>query len=325
MAMQNVHLKMVIPPGPWTRAMADGTVTVPGVSWECIADIGHTPDRFTATKRSDVGENGLRHLALDVEKGAAPLAIPVFFGREHMQLNIIVRDDSPLSDPRELAGKRVGTRHSMVAGTMVGVTLMLEQAFDVPLADIEWYSGEPEGLVHNPMGLTIKRGVRAVSDNVDRLLRGEVDAVIVTAGPRYWSMFGGHNLDQVLAGRSDLRALISGPEMIAATYKHTGLYPITDLAVVSAELPRLHPELAPRLVEAFSEANDLASRYRSSQEESLAQREIELLGEDPHKYGLTDNARRNVAALLDLLTRMGVLGRVMEPEELFLPSTRGAI
>jgi len=323
--MQNVHLKMVIPPGPWTRAMVDGTVTVPGVSWECIADIGHTPDRFTATKHSDVGENGVRRLALDVENGAAPLAIPVFFGREHMQLNIIVRDDSPLSNPRELVGKRVGTRHSMVAGTMVGVTLMLEQAFDVPLADIEWHSGEPEGLVHNPRGLTIKRGPRAVGENLERLLRREVDAVIVTAGPRYWSMFGGHNLDQVLAGRSDMRSLMSEPEMIAATYKRTGLYPITDLGVVSAELPRLHPELASRLVEAFSEANDLASRYRSSQEESLAQREIELLGEDPHRYGLTDNARRNVAALLDLLTRMGALGRAMEPEELFVPSTLGTI
>jgi hypothetical protein len=323
--MQNVHLKMVIPPGPWTGAIADGTVTVPGVSWECIDDIGHTPDRFTATKGSDVGENGVRHLALDVENGAAPSAIPVFFGREHMQRNIIVRDDSPLLDPRELAGKRVGTRHSMVAGTMVGVTLMLEQAFDVPLADIEWHSGEPEGLVHNPMGLTIKRGPRGVGENIERLLRREVDAVIVTAGPRYWSLFGGRNLDQVLAERSDLRSLIGAPEMIAATYKRTGLYPITDLAVVSAHLPRLYPELSPRLVEVLSEANDLASRYRGSQEESLAQREIEILGEDPHRYGLTDSARRNVGALLDLLTRLGVLGRVMEPEELFVPSTLGTL
>ena len=305
--------------------MSDGTVTIPGVSWECIADIGHTPDRFTATKHADVGENGLRHLAVDVEKGAAPLALPIFFGREYMQRNIIVREDSPLSDPRELAGKRVGTRHSMLAGTMVGVTLMLEQAFDVTLADIEWHSGEPEVLVHNPMGLTIKRGSRAVDENLQRLLRGELDAVIVTAGPRYWSMFGGHNLDQILAERSDLRSLISEPEMIAATYKRTGLYPITDLGVVGAHLPRLDPELPRRLVEAFSEANDLASRYRSSEEESLARLEIELLGVDPHRYGLMDNARRNVGALLDLLRRLGVLGRAVEPEELFVPSTLGTI
>ena len=323
--METVHLKMVIPPGPWTRAVVDGTVTVPGVSWQCISDIGHTPDRFTATKQSDVGENGVRRLALDVQEGSPPLAIPVFFGREHMQRNIIVRDNSPLSHPSELAGKRIGTRHSMVAGTMVGVMLMLEQAFGVPLGDIEWHSGEPEALVNNPMGLTVRRGPRPVEENLDRLMRGEVDAVIVTAGPRYWSMFGGHNLDQVLGGRSDLRSLISEPEMIAATYKRTGLYPITDLGVVSSDLPRLHPEIPARLVEAFSQANDLASRYRSTEEEALAQREIELLEEDPHRYGLGENARRNVAALLDLLTRLGVLGRAIEPEELFVTSTLGPL
>ncbi len=303
--------------------MADGSVTIPGVSWECFADIGHTSDRFAATKNADVGENGVRHLALDVEKGAAPLAIPVFFGREHMQRNIIVRADSSLMHPRELAGKRVGTRHSMLAGTMVGVTLMLEQAFDVSLTDTEWHSGEPEGLVNNPLGLNIKRGSRVVSENLERLVKGELDAVIVTAGPRYWSMFGGHNLEQVLAGHSSLRSLINEPEIIAETYKRTGLYPITDLGVVSASLARLHPELPPRLVEVFSEANDLASRYRPSEEESLARREIELLGEIPHRYGLTDNVRRNVKALLVFLTRLGVMGRVFEPEELFVPSTLG--
>lgn len=303
--------------------MADGTVTLPGVSWECSADIAHTPDRFTATKGADVGENGVRHLALDVEKGAPPLAIPVFFGREHMQRNIIVRDDSSLMHPRELAGKRVGTRHSMLAGTMVGATLMLEQAFDVSLTDIEWHCGEPEGLVNNPLGLKIKRGSRVVSENLERLVVGELDAVIVTAGPRYWSMFGGHNLEQALAGHANLRSLINEPEMIAETYKRTGLYPITDLGVVGAELPQRYPELLPRLVEAFSQANKLASRYRSGEEESLAHREIELLGEDPHQYRLTDNVRRNVKALLEFLTRLGVMGRVLEPEELFVPSTIG--
>ena len=316
---------MVIPPDPWCRAMADGTVTVPGVSWECISDIGHSPDRFIATKKYDVGENGIRFLALDVLKGAPPIAIPVFFNREYMERNIIVRDDSPLSHPSELAGKRVGSRHTIVAGTVIGVMVVLEQAFGVRPVDIEWHSGDPNALVNNRMGLTVKRSPRAIGENLDRLLRGELDAVIVTTGPRYWSMFGRSNLDQVLEGRSGLRSLISEPEMIAATYKRTGLYPITDIGVVSADLARLHPGLPARLVEAFSQANDLASRYRSREEEALARREIELLGEDPHRYGLGENARRNLAALLDLLARLGALEHTIEPEELFVPCTRSSL
>lgn len=315
---------MVVPPGPWSRAVMDGTVTVPGLSWECVSDIGHTPDRFIATKHYDVGENGIRHLALNVLKGDPPVAIPVFFAREHMQRNIIVRDDSSLSHPGEIAGKRVGSPLTIVAGTMVGVMLLLERAYRVCLTDIEWHSGNPDPLVNNRMGLTLKRGPREVGENLDRLLRGELDAVILTTGPRYWSMFGGDKLDQLLADRSGLRPLVSEPDMIAATYKRTGLYPITDIAVVSADIPRLHPELPAQLVELFSQSNDLAPRYRSSKEEALARREVELLGEDPHRYGLGENPRRNLAALLDLFARLGALERAIAPAELFVPSTRGS-
>jgi 4,5-dihydroxyphthalate decarboxylase len=315
---------MVVPPGSWSRAVVDGTVTVPGMSWECVSDIGRTPGRFMATKQCDVGENGIRHLALNALKGAPPVAIPVFFTREHMQRNIIVRDDSSLSHPGELAGKRVGSPLTIISGTAIGVMVLLEQAYGARLTDIEWHSGNPDPLVNNRMGLTLKRGPREVGENLDRLLRGELDAVIVTTGPRYWSMFGDDKLDQLLASRSGLRSLVSEPDMIAATYKRTGLYPITDIAVVGADIPRLHPELPAQLVEVFSQANDLAPRYRSTKEEALARREIELLGEDPHRYGLGENPRRNLAALLDLLARLGALERAVEPEELFVPSTRGS-
>jgi hypothetical protein len=175
------------------------------------------------------------------------------------------------------------------------------------------------------MGLTLKRGPRGDAENLDRLMRGELDAVILTTGPRYWSMFGGGKLDQALAGRSGLRSLISEPEMIAATYKRTGLYPITDIGVVNADLPRLHPELPAKVVEVLSRANEMASRHRSREEEAMARREIELLGEDPHRYGLRENPRRNLAALLDLLARLGALERYIEPEKLFVPSTHGSL
>ncbi len=92
-----VQLSMVIPPGPWTGALEDGTVGIPGVSWECIADI-------------------------------------------------VVRDGSSIVHASDLAGKRIGTWLSIVAATTVGVMLMLEQGYSVPLADIEWNTGDPKKL-----------------------------------------------------------------------------------------------------------------------------------------------------------------------------------
>lgn len=320
--MSPLHLTIVIPRAPWCQALVDGTVAIPGVTYECNSDFQLSPDRFSATKRCDVGENGIRFLALDLLKGAPRVAIPVFLGREHMQRNIIVLEDSSLSHPSELAGKTIGTSLPIVAGVNIGVMLMLEQAYSVRLADIEWHTSDPHSLVHNRMGLTLKRGPQTDGENLDRLLRREVDAVIVRTGPRYWSMFGGNKLDQTLAGRSGLRSLIGDPEMIAATYKGTGLYPITDIGVVSAGIQRLDPELPSRLVDAFSHANDMASRYRSEEEEALARREIELLGENPHHYGLQENPTRTLRLLLELLARLGALERVVEPEELFVPCTR---
>ena len=68
----------------------------------------------------------------------------------------------------------------------------------------------------------------------------------------------------------------------------------------------------------FSKANAMASQYRPPEEQEMAEREIRMLGEDPHQYGLTATNRANLAALLDFFYRLGALERVLEPEELFV-------
>ena len=321
-AAEPIRLRMVVPPAPWTGAIADGGVGIPGVEWDCSATIDHAPDRFVATKELDVGENGLRRLALDVLAGASPVGIPVFFGREHMQRNIIVRGDSAIARPQDLAGKKVGSRLTIVSGTVAGVMLMLEQGYDVRLADVIWHCGAPGKLPDNRLGLTLKPGAETDEENFKLLLGGKLDAVVVTTGPRYWSLFGGAREDEVLAGFPGLRPLIHDPETIAQVYRRTGLYPITDTGVVVADLLKRDASLPRKLVEAFSRANDLAPKYRSREEEQLARRELELLGENPHRYGLGENQRKNIAAFLNLLARMGALPTYIEPEQLFVQETK---
>lgn len=317
-----IRLRMVVPPAPWTGAIADGSVQIAGVRWDCSSAIDHAPDRFVATKELDVGENGLRRLALDVLAGAPPVGIPVFFGREHMQRNIIVRESAGIARPQDLAGKKVGSRLTIVSGTVAGIMLMLERGYDVRLADIIWHCGDPGKLTDNRLGLTLKPGAETDEENFKLLLGGKLDAAVVTTGPRYWSLFGGAREDEALARFPGLRPLIHEPATIAQVYRRTGLYPITDTGVVSANLLKRDAGLPRKLVEAFSRANDLAAKYRSREEEQLARRELELLGEDPHRYGLGENQRKNIAAFLDLLARMGALPEHIEPGRLFVPSTR---
>ncbi len=320
---EGTHLRFVIPPGPWSEAMGDGSVRIPGVTWESNTDIADAPGRFVATADGgvDVGENGVRRCALDRIAGGPAVGIPVFFGREHMQLNLIVREDSPLTKPSELAGKRIASRLPVFSGTGIGVLLMLEKAYGVALDEVRWQMGDPARLTDNRMGLHMTLGPETDAENFELLKRGDADAVVVTTGPRYYSMFGGDKKDDAIAAVGGLRPLITDPEIIADAYRRTGLCPITDTAVVGADLARKRPELAVELVTAFSEANALAPKYRDPDEEALAQREVELLGEDPHVYGLGDNQRRNLDAVLDLFYRMGAIDRPVEPDELFVSTT----
>lgn len=321
----SLHLRMIIPPGPWNRAMEDGSVQIPGVTWTCRTDIEHAPDRFdvAAAEAFDVGENGVRRLVLDVLKGEPPSAIPVFFGREHMQRNLIVRAESSLTHPRDLVGKRVGSRLTPYSGTGAGVKMMLARAYGIDLRSIHWYMGDPSSVPANPMNLDLHQGPSSDEEGFRMVLAGELDAVEVTTGSRHRSLFGGDVVDESLRPFPNLRPLITDPGIMADAYRRTGLYPITDLVTVSPRVAA-HTTLARDLVDAFSRSNAMASRYRSAEEQQLAEREVAVLGDDPHQYGLGANQWANVAAFVDTLFKLGAIPRAPQLEELFVASSISA-
>jgi 4,5-dihydroxyphthalate decarboxylase len=317
MASLATHLNIVVPPAPWTRALEDGRVSIPGVTWSCSSEVENAPQRFVVSEAQDVGENGVRRLALAHLKGSEPVALPVFFGREHMQHNILVRRDSDLRQPGDLIGRRIGSHLSVESGTGGAVLMMLEQAYAVLLDRVLWRMGDPQSPPANPMGLSRAPGPKDDDEAIAWLLQGDLDAVITTTGPRYWSLFGGDRVDVMCAAHTDIRPLIDDPDQIADAYRRTKLYPITDVVVLRPGLAREHPELPTRLVVAFTEANRLASAYRDGGEEQLAQQEIELLGEDPHQYVLGENQRHNLQTWIDFLYRLGSLQRSFDPAEMF--------
>ena len=316
----NSHVKMVLPRYPWTKALEDGSVSVPGLSWEVVTGIGIAPERFVATKAEDVdvGENGLRHYVIEFLKGARRLAIPAFFGREHMQRNILVREDSSLTHPRDLVGKKIGSRLSVFSGTGAAVLMMLEQCYDVPLGDLILCMGDPDHLLNNRMSLQLGHGPTKEEEGFHQLLKGEIDALVQTTGPRYFSMFGHDKLNKQVAAHPGVRVLVNDPSTIAETYRRTGLYPISDLVVLGEKAVAADPEVPGKVLTALSEANRRSANYRDEAEEKLACDEIALLGTDPHHYELGAEQRKNIAAYTDFFHRMGAIDRYVEPEELFI-------
>ena len=316
------HLRMVVPPAAWTAAMEDGSVQVPGLSWETAPHIENAPARFVATREQayDVGENGLRRYILDLLDGAPPTAIPVFFSREYMHRNLLVREDSSLSSPADLAGKAIGARLTVVSGTSAAVLMMLEQAYGVDLTSLKLHMNIGQ-FPTNRMGLNMLPGPETDELAFSQLLQGEVDAIILTTGPRYWSLFGGDGIDDVVQAHPGIRALVTEPDVIVDAYRRTGLYPISDLVVLRRELVADAPDVPAQLVDAFAEANRLAGRHRDAAEQSMADRELALVGGDPYGYELGPDQRLNLKAYTDFFYRMGAIERSLEPEELFVPST----
>ena len=349
------HLRIVVPPAAWTAAMEDGSVQVPGLTWETAAHIAHAPERFVATREQayDVGENGLRRYIIDLLDGAPPTAIPVFFSREYMHRNLLVREDSPLSSLADLAGKAIGSRLTVVSGTGAAVLMMLEQAYDVDLTSLKLHM-DVGRFPTNRMGLNMQPGPETDDVALAQLLGGELDAVILTTGPRYHSLFGGDGVDDVVAAHPGIRTLVTEPEVMVDAYRRTGLYPISDVVVLRRELVDEAPEApaqlvdayrrtglypisdvvvlrrelvdeapeAPaQLVDAFSRANALAGRHRDADEQRMADRELALLDRDPYGYELGPDQRLNLKAYTDFFYRMGAIERALEPEELFIPST----
>jgi hypothetical protein len=315
------HLRMVLPPDPWTKAIEEHRVTLPSVSWECNTSMDNAPDRFVASVGLDVGENGVRHLVLKRLRGEPPVALPIFLGREHMQRNVLVPADSPIRTVQDLVGKKVGSWLTPQSGTGAGALMMLEQAYGLPLTEVDWYLGDPSTLVTNRMGLRLSQGPRGVQATLDSLRSREYDAILVTLRPRFWSLFGPDVIHLTGLDYQEFRPLIADPRTIADAYQRTGLYPVSDLLVVAPELITDRPDLPGKLVGLFSEANRLARDYMTPEEIVLADREIELLGRDPHQYGLSEDLRHNLASFMDFEYRLGALDRVVDPEELFAPGS----
>ncbi len=316
------HLRIMVPAAPWTAAMEDGSVAVDGLTWETAPHIENSPQRFVATREQayDAGENGLRRYVIDLLDGAPPTAIPIFFNREYMHRNLLVREDSSLSSPADLAGKAIGARLTVVSGTSAAVLMMLEQAYGVDLTSLKLHMNVGQ-FPNNRMGLNMLPGPETDELAFSQLLRGEVDAIILTTGPRYWSLFGGDGIDDAVQAHPGIRTLVTEPDVIVDAYRRTGLYPISDLVVLRKELVADAPDVPAQLVDAFAEANRLAGRHRDAEEQSMAERELALVGGDPYGYELGPNQRLNLKAYTDFFYRMGAIERSLEPEELFVPST----
>jgi 4,5-dihydroxyphthalate decarboxylase len=296
-----------------TEALLDGSVRPQGVVLRAFTM--PSPERHWRM---------LRHREFDVCElslagytqafGQAPeqwAAIPVFPHRRYRHGYVFVSRDANVTSPSALAGGAVGLR---TWGTTAGLWLrgMFQDEYALDLHSVRWVTehaetaGAPSGDFHITPAPT-GRGL------VDLLDDGELDAVVYP--------------ERLTDTR--VRPLFEDAALAEREYaQRTGLFPIMHLVAVRRELLEAHPWLANELVTAFEQAK--LSAYRRTDNprwlplawgEQAIDEQRALLGADPWRYGVADNAAELETALR-YAHEQGLVDVRPSAGDLFWPSTR---
>ncbi len=235
-------------------------------------------------------------------------AIPVFPLRAFRHACILVRNDSPLTDFRQLAGRKIGIRdYSQTLA--VWVRGILKDEYELDWTTVHWVSSSKQRF-QAPAGVTLSTTAR---DLEDLLLAGEIDAVAMDA-PREW---------QRPMPERRFRTLLPDAVGVERRYfERTGIFPIRHTVVVRKELLDRAPDAAKILFDSYVAAKRSALQRRLSATylpwgELAWQRLIDIFSGDSHPYGLVPSNRKQLDLVSGYLLDQGFITRIPTIEEMF--------
>jgi len=272
--------------------------------------------RFTKFREWDASEMSFgKTVSLMAQAAPEIMPIPVFPSRVFRHSAIYVGEKSPIRQPQDLEGRKVGIPEwAQTAG--IYVRGLLQHEYGVDLASIDWRQagvrepGRVEKIqLHLPSGVRIQ----AMPEHTlaGMLAAGELDAAISARDP------GG-------------KRLFPNPrELEAEYYRKTGIFPIMHVVVLRREAYERDRWIAMNLFKAFEEAKQKslarvadigASQVPVAWVADHAQQWRAIAGDDFWPYGLEPN-RRTLDAFLQYGYEQGVCKRRLKIEELFAPET----
>lgn len=279
-------------------------------------DLRSSPkDAFSALRddpRVEAGEMSVSFYLTEYSRSGEAgelVALPVWISRSFRHGNIWVREDSGLTSPAQLRGKRIGLPEY---GMTMAVWLrgIFADEYGLEAKDVEWVSHRPpQGLqddaVPAPQGVTLIEAPEGRTPQ-QQLLDGEVDAWI------------GAGQSPPVAG---VRRLFADAQAVEREYyRRTGVFPMMHVLVVKRRVLETDPGLAEQLFRVFDEAKRRAQRRLWSTSVAYAtlpwtlaavEEQTQFMcdgmgGGDPWPYGLAAN-RPTLDTLLRYMGEQGLL------------------
>jgi 4,5-dihydroxyphthalate decarboxylase len=307
-----------------TRALADGSVAPDGIDLTYLAlPVEETFFRMLRHREFDAAEMSLSSYAVSLmREEPAFIAIPVFPSRMFRHSCIFVSAASGITEPAELAGKRIGTpEYQMTAPVWIRGILADEYGVD-PASPAYVTGGEEEPGRDEKLKLELPAKFR-----IERLGPQQTLAAMIAAG-EIDALYTARTPSTYRTRPGAVRRLFENyVEVERAWFRKTRIFPIMHTVVIRRELYRAHPWIAQSLQKAFIAAqrktyDDLAisAALKTMLPWQLAHVEEvrRELGDDWWAYGLEPN-RHVLETFLRYHHEQGLSKRRLTPEELFAP------
>jgi 4,5-dihydroxyphthalate decarboxylase len=309
-----------------TRALLDGTVRVDGIDLVYLnMPVEETFFRMLRNREFDVAELSLSSYTVSLFRDPKPfIAIPVWPSRFFRHSSIYVNRQSGITEPRDLAGKRIGNPEYQMTAP-VWIRGLLQDEYGVPVDSPTYVTGgEEEPGRDEKLRLDLPPNIRVEpigkTQTLSQMLAdGEIAALQTARMPSTY-----------LTRPDRVRRLFEDyPEAEKDYFRRTRIFPIMHTIAIRRELHEAHPWIAMSLYKAFAKAQKIAydDLYQTAALKTMlpwltahveeARRE---LGEDFWPYGFHAN-RHVLDTFLRYHHEQGLSKRRLAPEDLFAPET----
>lgn len=324
--MAKLQLSLACTQTDRSAPLLDGRIAPAGC--EILGIPGQSQDifkRVLSDQAFDIAEISMGSQIVQAGRGIEDyVAIPVYLSRAFRHSSLYIRTDRGIARPEDLAGKTIGVEQFQQT---VGVWVrgILGDDYGVQTKDVRWVTGgleQPGG--GERLSLTLPGNVEMTSapkgETLNGMLaNGSVDALIATRPPSCFE-----------AGHKDVARLFPNYRQVEIDYfTRTRAFPIMHGVVIRRSLVDRHPWLAVEVLRAFMKAKALAlselflmniPRVSLPWIAEDAAETKKVLGKNMWSYGFKES-RHEIEALLRYAAGDGLTPRLLQPEELFHPST----
>lgn len=294
----------------WTEALFDGRLAEPTLKF--LAD-GHRrlPSLLGAVPELDFMECGLMTYVQSVSDGLPILALPVFIRAAFRHSYIFINTNSGIEGPRDLEGKRIGTRYEMTAN--VWARALLVDEYGVQLEKIRWIhqTGGADGARFKlPPDVEIETVGRDV-DLLDWLITGKIDALI---HPDLLPL-------RLLSQSTVRRLFVDAAAEEQKSYARSKIVPVMNVVIFRRDEERATIQ---RVFDAFLRAKSAGIDAMEDNRDSgllwywkAWEDQVALVGRDPVPYSLA-KMRPTLDTFIRHAVRHGLLDKPVSPDDLFV-------